>query len=191
MALSSVLLCVVFCGLQQCWTRPLDFACSPEARKSINIMKVLEKAMDSCTGSDQLQHCIQLPCIRIHKASWDKKSLQQKLSSVCAALGVLLQGLRSVRDHSHLPCQTSILRRLDHNMQNHRHILSSLDNTKTSTCSQSTPEQQDTDCTSLSQSKTKSLSQTLKHYGKLLSGPLELLLVEFSPNCTQHPSGST
>ncbi|KAI4881651.1 hypothetical protein NFI96_023698 [Prochilodus magdalenae] len=93
-----LLLCVVFFEVQRCQMGPLDFVCSPAARSNLNIIEQLNTAM-----------------------------LQQKSASVRASLEVFLEALDSAKSQMGLDCQTAILKRLKHNVQNHLKILNSLE----------------------------------------------------------------
>lgn len=84
--------------------------------------------------------------------------------------------ISSAKSNSSLDCQTSILQRLEHNVQNHLQILKNL---------QIQGEAVREDAVRTGQ-PTDSLTQTLKLYRHLLRGPLELLLLEFSHKCSQH-----
>ncbi|XP_072547047.1 uncharacterized protein [Salminus brasiliensis] len=170
--LGLILLWVVFSEVQ---SRPLDFVCRPEARSSLNIVGALETAMEKCSSSDRLPLAIRLPSVRVHKASWDQTSLQQKRASVCASLRVLMLAIGSAKIQSGLDCQASILQRLEHNVQNHLHILNNLE-------IQGEPGPEEAVRTGPA---TESLTQALKLYGRLLRGPLELLLLELSHTCSQ------
>ncbi|XP_066539286.1 thrombopoietin-like isoform X2 [Hoplias malabaricus] len=171
MAVSRLLLlCVVFSEVQRSHTRVLDFVCSPEARSSLNIITALETAMKNCGGSDQLLVPIRLPCVKIRKVTWDQKSLQQKRASVCTSLGNLQQAVDSAKGQPGLACQSSILQRLKHNIQNHLKILRNLE-------IQGAPWPTEASCTS---QETKSLTKTLELYGRLLRGPVEFLLLDLS-----------
>uniref|UniRef100_A0A3B1IQ99 Thrombopoietin n=1 Tax=Astyanax mexicanus TaxID=7994 RepID=A0A3B1IQ99_ASTMX len=165
-----LLLCVVFSEVQ---SRPVDFVCSAEARSTLNIITELEKAMESCSSSDRLPLPIRLPIIRVHRATWDKTALQQKRASVCSSLRVLMLAISSAKSKSILDCQTSILQRLEHNVQNHLRIIKNLKIQGEAACEDDVRTGRPTD----------SLTQTLKLYGQLLRGPLELLLLEFSHTC--------
>ncbi|KAL7849406.1 hypothetical protein SRHO_G00210290 [Serrasalmus rhombeus] len=170
-----LLLCVVFSEVRRSQMGPLDFVCSPAARSYLNIIEPLKTAMvqRSCSGSDRLLLPIHLPCVRIHKQTWDQKSVQQKQASVCAALGVFLHALGSAKSQPGLDCQTSILKRLKHNIQNHLKILKNLE-------IQGTLGPPETGCKS---QETSSLTKTLDLYGRLLQGQMELLLLDLSHTC--------
>ncbi|KAL7825338.1 hypothetical protein AOLI_G00325450 [Acnodon oligacanthus] len=162
-----LLLCVVFSEVRRSQAGPLDFVCSPAARSYLNIIE------PGVAVSDRLLLPIHLPCVRIHKQTWDQKSVQQKRASVCAALGVFLHAMGSAKNQPGLDCQTSILKRLKHNIQNHLKILKNLE-------IQGTPGPPEAGCKS---QETSSLTKTLDLYGRLLQGQMELLLLDLSHTC--------
>uniref|UniRef100_A0AAZ3SQM7 Uncharacterized protein n=1 Tax=Oncorhynchus tshawytscha TaxID=74940 RepID=A0AAZ3SQM7_ONCTS len=101
--------------------------------RNMNNMKDLEVAMIACSGSDQLHSSLQLPCVRILKASWDQKSqnridkFKQKRAEVRGSLGVLLDSVGRMRTQTKLSCQLSLLERLEHGITNYLHIVTNLD----------------------------------------------------------------
>ncbi|XP_041734820.2 uncharacterized protein LOC121568332 isoform X2 [Coregonus clupeaformis] len=174
MALSRLLLlllCVVSSEVPNVQTRPIDFVCDAHARRNMNNMKDLEVAMVGCSGSDQLPSFLQLPCVRILKASWDHKS--QKRAEVRGALGVLLDGVGRVRTQTKLSCQSSLLERLEHGITNYLHIVTNLDITGDLT-------DPDPGCPS---QQSRSLTQVLQLYGRLLRGKLEWLSLDLRDSC--------
>ncbi|KAJ8378095.1 hypothetical protein AAFF_G00248090 [Aldrovandia affinis] len=89
MALSRVLLlllCLAASDVRDTQARPIDFVCDYQARRRMNTVKELEAAMRECSGSALLPSPVLLPCVMIHKASWDKKSMQEKRGDIVAAL---------------------------------------------------------------------------------------------------------
>ncbi|XP_035277507.1 thrombopoietin isoform X2 [Anguilla anguilla] len=80
--------------------RPIDFVCDGHARRDLNTVKELESGMGECSGSALLPLPITLPCMKTHKASWDRKSVQQKRGDIVAALRALAQGVREGEDDS-------------------------------------------------------------------------------------------
>ncbi|KAM9453148.1 uncharacterized protein ACWYII_012379 isoform 1-T1 [Salvelinus alpinus] len=168
-----LLLCVVSFEVPKAKTRPIDFVCNAHARRNMNNMKDLEVAMVGCSGSDQLPSSLQLPCVRILKATWDHKSLQQKRAEVRGALGVLLDGVGRVRKETKLSCQSSLLERLEHGITNYLHIVTKLDIKGDLT-------DPDPGCPS---QQSRSLTQVLQLYGRLLRGKLEWLSLDLRDSC--------
>ncbi|XP_062329820.1 erythropoietin-like isoform X2 [Osmerus eperlanus] len=147
-------------------TRPIDFVCDVRARRNMNNVKDLEVAMASCSGSEQLPSPVPVPCVFIHKAIWENKSLQQKHAEVRWALEVLLNSVNQVWIQSPQgSCQSSLLEGLEHGVKNHLHIVNGLG---------IQGDTGDSRPACFSQ-ETQSVSQILRLYGRLLQGKLECL----------------
>ncbi|XP_055751288.1 uncharacterized protein LOC129831825 isoform X1 [Salvelinus fontinalis] len=139
----------------------------------IFVKMFLKSIQVGCSGSDQLPSSLQLPCVRILKATWDHKSLQQKRAEVRGALGVLLDGVGRVRKETKLSCQSSLLERLEHGITNYLHIVTKLDIKGDLT-------DPDPGCPS---QQSRSLTQVLQLYGRLLRGKLEWLSLDLRDSC--------
>ncbi|KAL6468362.1 hypothetical protein MHYP_G00240390 [Metynnis hypsauchen] len=70
-----VLLSMVVSELSEVQSKPLDFVCDSEARRVMNKVKELEEDMVDCGAAAFLPAPVRLPCIRVHKATWAKKSV--------------------------------------------------------------------------------------------------------------------
>ncbi|XP_048844587.1 thrombopoietin [Brienomyrus brachyistius] len=153
--------------------RPIDFVCDDHARRDMNTLKKLEAAMSGCSSSASLPSPIQLPCVKIHKASWDKKSLQQKTGEVQAALEMLGQDVRATMTLSQPTCQLSLLQQLEHSISNYLHVVTHLEIT-------GQVEKLNFFCPS---ERTNNLGFVLWNFGRLLSGKLEWLVAELKDRC--------
>ncbi|XP_064158773.1 thrombopoietin-like isoform X1 [Anguilla rostrata] len=160
--------------VQDIQTRPIDFVCDYQARRSMNKVEEIKSAMGECDGSDLLPSAIPLPCVGINMGAWRKKSLQQKRGQVLAALKVLTEGLKMVRAKTQNGCQSTLLERLEHSVTNYLHIVMNLD------ILQDKGEGQDFACQSRN---TLNLDQVLMQYNKLLSGMLEMFMLELKDMC--------
>ncbi|XP_036410827.1 thrombopoietin [Megalops cyprinoides] len=165
--------CMVASEVPDIQTRPIDFVCDDHARRDMNMVKELEAAMNDCSGSALLPSSIQLPCVKINKASWEKKSMQEKRGDILAALGTLAQGVRVTRMLTTPGCQFSLLERLEHSITNYLHIVTHLELTG----------EAESPVTSCPSQVTQNLGQVLRHFSWLLTGKLEWLIAELKTQC--------
>ncbi|KAG5847744.1 hypothetical protein ANANG_G00129470 [Anguilla anguilla] len=153
--------------------RPIDFVCDGHARRDLNTVKELESVMGECSGSALLPLPITLPCMKTHKASWDRKSVQQKRGDIVAALRALAQGVREVRSLLLPECQASLLERLERSVTNYLHILTHLELTG----------EDDSLVAACPSHPTRNLGDVLWSFSRLLTGKLEWLAAELSAGC--------
>ncbi|XP_062337430.1 thrombopoietin isoform X3 [Osmerus eperlanus] len=160
MALTRLLLLYVFATeVLDAETRPIDFVCDRESRRGINTVVAMEAALADCYALSTLPFPVQLPCIKVHKASWDNKSHQEKQGDIMASLGALAEGVRSVRLVRILPgCASSLLERLEHSINNYLHILTHLES-------------------------SQSMKTVLWTYSRLITGKLEWLMSDLIDRC--------
>ncbi|ROL54695.1 Solute carrier family 12 member 9 [Anabarilius grahami] len=178
-------------------SKPIDFICDPELRRRMDVTESLDTLkVHACmiehaphatvhtvlhsktlllqkNCSDQLSSPVLCPCVRIHRPSWRQTPFQQKQAFVRDSLGALLQSLRSVRESLSLSCQILILEMLEHSVKNHLLIVNALERwarTSDQQISSSPPE------LSCSAREAASLTRTLSFYGRLVRGPVELLV---------------
>ncbi|XP_078144051.1 thrombopoietin isoform X1 [Centroberyx gerrardi] len=176
MALSRLLLlCMVASEVWDAETRPIDFVCDGESRRAMNAVADLETALRDCDGLTTLSLPVQLPCIKVHKASWENKSHQEKRGDIVASLGLLIEGVKVARALSQPGCVSSLLQRLEHSISNYLHILTHLE------LSQGPVESPVLSCVPQS---TQSLTTVLWTYSRLISGKLEWLVVNLADKCT-------
>ncbi|XP_056322242.1 thrombopoietin isoform X2 [Danio aesculapii] len=126
MDLSRVLVVVfsmVVSELSHVHTRPIDFVCDSEARRVMNKVKDLQEEKVVCSGVDALPSSIQLPCISIHKATWERKSVQERRAEILLSLGTLAQDVRSAKTLSQPGCGLTLLKRLEHSINNYLHVV--------------------------------------------------------------------
>ncbi|KAI1883079.1 hypothetical protein AGOR_G00241550 [Albula goreensis] len=168
-----LLLCTTASKVRDVQARPIDFVCDDQARRDMNMVKELEAGMRECRGSDKLPLAIPLPCVKIHKASWENKSMQEKRGDILAALQTLVQGVRENRPLVLAECQLSLLERLDRSVTNYLHIVTHMELS-------GEPESLVTSCPSQS---TQNLGHVLWHFSRLLTGKLEWLVSELSSQC--------
>ncbi|KAM9428690.1 uncharacterized protein ACWYII_019627 isoform 4-T5 [Salvelinus alpinus] len=128
MALSRLLLlCMVASAVWNAETRPIDFVCDRESRRDMNTVAEMEAALADCDALKMLPSPIQLPCIKVHKASWERKSAQEKKGDIAASLRVLSRSVRVVKTLSQPGCAATLLERLEHTVNNYLHIITHLD----------------------------------------------------------------
>uniref|UniRef100_A0A3B3SVC9 Thrombopoietin n=1 Tax=Paramormyrops kingsleyae TaxID=1676925 RepID=A0A3B3SVC9_9TELE len=173
-----LLLCMAASKVPITRARPVDFVCSDHARMEMNKAKDLEAAMSECRGSNPLPSLVPLPCVKIHKASWEKKTLQKKRDEVQAALRMLSEGVRVVRTHSQPGCPAVLLDQLEHSVTNHLLIVAHLPLGGEGT--QGEYHHADTSC---QLRHTQDLGHILEHYNRLLRGKLEWLMGDLSAWC--------
>ncbi|XP_051554767.1 thrombopoietin isoform X2 [Myxocyprinus asiaticus] len=161
-----VVLSMVASELSHIHARPIDFVCDSEARRVMN--KV------DCSAVSSLPSSIQLPCIRIHKATWEMKSVHERRAEILLSLGTLAQDVRSARTLSQPSCVLTLLERLEHSVNNYLHVVKLLHNEG---------EQVRPQAKSCLGQDSKDLGLVLKHFGRLLTGKLEWLVVEMAKGC--------
>ncbi|KAJ8280508.1 hypothetical protein GJAV_G00055690 [Gymnothorax javanicus] len=179
MDLSRVLLVLLYMAaseVQDIQTRPIDFVCNDQARRSMNTVKEMQSAMGACDGSSLLHSAIPLPCVRINMGVWRRKSLQEKKGQVLAALKTLAEGLQRVGAQNYSGCQAKLLERLEHSVDNHLRIVTKLE------VPQDEGETQDPTCPS---QDTLYLKDVLTQYYNLLKGMLELFVHELKGRCQE------
>ncbi|XP_062337428.1 thrombopoietin isoform X1 [Osmerus eperlanus] len=174
MALTRLLLLYVFATeVLDAETRPIDFVCDRESRRGINTVVAMEAALADCYALSTLPFPVQLPCIKVHKASWDNKSHQEKQGDIMASLGALAEGVRSVRLVRILPgCASSLLERLEHSINNYLHILTHLEQV-----SMVSP------VLSCVPQSSQSMKTVLWTYSRLITGKLEWLMSDLIDRC--------
>ncbi|KAM7400630.1 hypothetical protein PAMA_005024 [Pampus argenteus] len=177
MALSRLLLlCMVASELWDAETKPVDFVCNRAARRAMNIVAEMQKALkNDCNGSMTFSTPVQLPCAELHVASWEIKSHQEKRGDIRASLRLLIEGVKVVRALSQAGCGAMLLQRLEHNINNYLLILTHLQ------LSQGPVESPVLSCVPGS---TQSLSTVLLNYNRLLSGKLERFMINLEDRCT-------
>ncbi|KAF3693121.1 hypothetical protein EXN66_Car008797 [Channa argus] len=148
---------------------PIDFWCRAKNQLSKKI-----EVMDNCVGSDRLHSPLQLPCEGVQPLQWANKTLQQKAAEVLGAFLVFKDGVQRAINHttSQTPsCQTSLLKKLEHRINNYVHILNNLPNLTNMETDTSQPAVQH--CSSQT-----SLTEVLNVFTKLLSGKLRYLTTD-------------
>ncbi|XP_037644146.1 thrombopoietin isoform X1 [Sebastes umbrosus] len=200
MALSRfLLLCMVASEVWDAETKPIDFVCNKGARRAMNIVAEMESALSpislslcsppiclasvssmcpplqsDCNGSTTLSTPVQLPCTELHVASWENKSHQEKRGDIVASLRLLIEGVKVMRAPSQPGCGTSLLQRLENNINNHLLIITHLQ------LSQGPVVSPALSCVPRS---TQSLSTVLLNYNRLISGKLDRLMVDLEDRC--------
>uniref|UniRef100_A0A674CWN3 Thrombopoietin n=1 Tax=Salmo trutta TaxID=8032 RepID=A0A674CWN3_SALTR len=127
MAKGLLLLCMVASEVWNAETRPIDFVCDRESRRDMNTVAEMEAALADCDALKTLPSPIQLPCIKVHKASWERKSAQEKKGDIAASLRALSRSVRVVKTLSQPGCAATLLERLEHTVNNYLHIITHLD----------------------------------------------------------------
>ncbi|XP_072296502.1 thrombopoietin isoform X2 [Eucyclogobius newberryi] len=135
----------------------------------------MESELLDCEGLVTLPEAVQLPCTALHVESWQNKSLQEKRGDLEASLRLLIEGVKVVSALSQSTCVTSLLRRLQHNINNYLLILTHLDLS-------GAVESAVLSCVPRS---THSLGTVLLAYNRLLSGKLERFMDNLVDTCTQ------
>ncbi|XP_057189187.1 thrombopoietin isoform X2 [Triplophysa rosa] len=169
-----MVLSIVASELSHVCTKPLDFVCNSEARAVMNKVKDLEDEMVDCSAVASLPSPIQLPCIRIHKATWEKKSVHERRAEILLSLGTLAQDVRTARTLSQPGCGLTLLERLERNINNYLHVVKLL---------HGEGELAEPQAKSCLGRDSKDLGLVLKHFGRLLKGKLEWLIVEMAKGC--------
>ncbi|KAI4898433.1 hypothetical protein NFI96_000438, partial [Prochilodus magdalenae] len=121
-----VLLIIVVSELSEVWSKPLDFVCDSEARKVMNKVTELQKDLVDCSAAASLPTPIRLPCIKVLKATWTKKSVWQRQAEVLLSLGSLVQDVRRVQAQSQPSCGLNLLERLERSISRYLHVLTQL-----------------------------------------------------------------
>uniref|UniRef100_A0A667Z598 Thrombopoietin n=1 Tax=Myripristis murdjan TaxID=586833 RepID=A0A667Z598_9TELE len=155
-----LLLCMVASELWDAETRPVDFVCDRESRRAMNV--------NDCDGFTTLPSPVQLPCTKVHKASWENKSHQEKRGDIVASLQVLLEDVKAARALSQPGCASSLLQRLEHSVNNYLHILTHLE----------------MDVRACRVSLVSLCLAVLSTYSRLISGKLEWLVLNLADTCT-------
>ncbi|XP_072525436.1 thrombopoietin [Salminus brasiliensis] len=169
-----VLLSMMAPELSQVWSKPLDFVCDVEARRVMNKVGELEENVVDCSAAASLPTPIRLPCIKVHVATWRKKSVPQRRAEILLSLGSLLQDVRRARAQSHLGCGLNLLECLERSINNYLLMLTQLHNQE---------ESQSTQAPVCSGQDTQDLGLVLRHFGRLISGKLEWLVMDMAQEC--------
>ncbi|XP_034147444.1 thrombopoietin isoform X2 [Esox lucius] len=128
MALSRLLLlCMVANEVWHATTRPIDFVCDRESRKDMNTEAEMRTALGDCEALKTLPSPILLPCSKLHKASWERKSAQEKRGDISASLAALSESVRVARTLSQSGCGSTQLERLERTVNNYLQIITHLD----------------------------------------------------------------
>ncbi|KAM4605142.1 thrombopoietin isoform 2-T2 [Polymixia lowei] len=168
---------LLLCMIAEMWdaeARPVDFVCDRESRRAMNTVAEMETALGVCDDLATLSSPVQLPCIKVHKASWESKSQQEKRGDIVASFGVLSNGVKAVRALSQPGCSSSLLQRLEHSINNYLHILTHLELNGPV----------ESPVLSCVPSSTQSMSTVLWSYSRLITGKLEWLVVSLADRCT-------
>lgn len=175
MAVGSLLLfCVVTSRMWDAETKPIDFVCTKAAREALNIVSEMESQLLDCEGLVTLPTTVQLPCTALHVATWELKSHQQKRADIMASLRLLIEGVKTVSALSQSSaCATSLLQRLQHNINNYLLVLTHLQLT-------GSVESPVLSCVPKS---THSLSTVLVSYNRLVTGKVEHFMDNLSDRC--------
>ncbi|XP_051737020.1 thrombopoietin isoform X2 [Ctenopharyngodon idella] len=177
MDLSRVLVVVfsmVASELSSVQTRPIDFVCDSEARRVMNKVKDLQEEMKVCSAVDALPSPIQLPCVGIHKPTWERKSVHEWRAEILLSLGTLAQDVRSARTQSQPGCRFNLLERLERSINNYLHVVRLL---------YIEGEQVVPQAERCLGQPSKDLGLVLKNFGRLLTGKLEWLIAEMEKGC--------
>uniref|UniRef100_A0A671RWT8 Thrombopoietin n=1 Tax=Sinocyclocheilus anshuiensis TaxID=1608454 RepID=A0A671RWT8_9TELE len=127
-----------------------------------------------CSAVDALPSDIKLPCIRIHKATWERKSVHEQRAEILLSLGTLAQDVRSARTLSQTGCGLTLLERLEHSINNYLHVVRLL---------HIEGEQVGPQAELCLGQPSKHFGLVLKHFGLLLTGKLEWLIAEMAKRC--------
>uniref|UniRef100_A0A4W5RG77 Thrombopoietin n=1 Tax=Hucho hucho TaxID=62062 RepID=A0A4W5RG77_9TELE len=126
-----------------------------------------------CDALKTLPFPIQLPCIKVHKASWERKSAHEKKGDIAASLGALSRSVLVVKTLSQPGCAAILLERLEHTVNNYLLIITHLD-------IRGSVESPLFSCTPQS---THSLSTVLWTFSRLITGKLEWLMTDLTHGC--------
>ncbi|XP_019959796.1 thrombopoietin [Paralichthys olivaceus] len=175
MALSRLLLlCMVASEVWDADTKPIDFVCNRTARRVLNIVAEMERALSDCNAIMTLPTPVQLPCTELHVASWENKSYQERRGDIIASLRLLIEGVKVMRALSQPGCGNSLLQRLENNINNYLVILTNLQLSGPVV----------TPSLSCVPQRSQSLSTVLLRYNQLISGKLEKLMINLEDRCT-------
>ncbi|XP_034038572.1 thrombopoietin isoform X2 [Thalassophryne amazonica] len=175
MALNKLLLLwMVASELRDAETKPIDFVCNRTARRAMNAAAAeMANTLSNCNALVTLATPVQLPCVALHKASWENTSHKQKRDDIADSLRHLSNGIKVARVQTQPGCVSSLLQRLERSASNYVHILTNLDlsgpvESPASTC---VPQ------------SSSSLSTVLRAYTRLISGKLEALMEKLVDKC--------
>ncbi|KTG45957.1 hypothetical protein cypCar_00008897 [Cyprinus carpio] len=142
-----------------------------------------------CSAVDPLPSDIKLPCIRIHKATWERKSVHEQRAEILLSLGTLAQDVRSARTLSQPGCGLTLLERLEHSINNYLHVVRLLRielepfSLSVHLCLVQQGEKVGLQAELCLGQPSKDLGLVLKHLGLLLTGKLEWLIAEMAKGC--------
>ncbi|XP_028988168.1 thrombopoietin isoform X1 [Betta splendens] len=175
MAVSRLLLlCMVATEVWDAETKPKDFVCNRAARRALNIVMEMEGALGDCSHLRTLSSPVQLPCPALHVASWENKSRQEKRGDIVASLKVLVESVKVLQSLNLPTCGSSLLRRLETNVNNYLLVVTRL--------RLSGPAVEP--ALSCVPRSTRSVSTLLLKYNQLLTGKVEMLMVDLEDTCT-------
>ncbi|XP_076838122.1 thrombopoietin isoform X3 [Brachyhypopomus gauderio] len=169
-----LLLSIVASKVDQVETRPLDFVCDSEVRRVLNKVKDLQQDMVDCGTEDFLPTSIRLPCIKVHKATWGRKSVLERKAEILQSLGLLAQDVRRARTQSQPGCGLLLLERLEHSINNYLHVVTQL---------HSEGELEGPQTLACLGQDSQDLGLVLGQFGRLLSGKLEWLITDMAQGC--------
>lgn len=178
MDLSRVLVVVfsmVASELSHVHTRPIDFVCDSDARIMLNKVKDFQEEMKDCSAVDALPFSIQLPCVGIHKQTWERKSVHEWRAEILLSLGTLAQDVQSARTLSQPGCRLTLLERLEHNINNYLLVVKLLHIEQ--------GEQVGHQAEGCQGQRSTDLGLVLKNFELLLTGKLEWLIAEMESGC--------
>lgn len=168
-----LLIGVISTHLPEVHARPKDFWCKNDSRK-----RMMERIADwaGSVTSDTLPSPVQIPCVGLNTTEWTNKTVQQKRAEVLGTLQVFKDGVQSVKSNVTLPCQTSLLEKLEISIRNYLAIVNTLpiqsdDLTPSQPAVKNCPSQ-------------TSLSKVLGEYRRLLAGKMEYLFVDLQDMCS-------
>uniref|UniRef100_A0A8C9SVJ8 Uncharacterized protein n=1 Tax=Scleropages formosus TaxID=113540 RepID=A0A8C9SVJ8_SCLFO len=110
-----LLLCMAASEIPDARARPADFVCDDSARRDMNKAKELEA--NACGGSSVLPVPVQLPCAKIHKASWEIQTVSAPIRKT--GLIVLTMRESAQRDAVRRQLDSILLEQLDSSVTNH------------------------------------------------------------------------
>ncbi|XP_073767486.1 thrombopoietin isoform X3 [Danio rerio] len=140
-----VVFSMVVSELSHVHTRPIDFVCDSEARRVMNKVKDLQE-----------------------------EKVQERRAEILLSLGTLAQDVRSARTLSQPGCGLTLLKRLEHSINNYLYVVRLL---------HVEGEQEGPAVERCLGQPSKDLGLVLKYFGLLLTGKLELLIAEMAKWC--------
>ncbi|XP_039531299.1 thrombopoietin isoform X3 [Pimephales promelas] len=155
-------------------TRPIEFVCDSDVRRMLNKVKDFQEEMKTCSAVDALPFSIQLPCVGIHKPTWERKSVHEWRAEILLSLWTLAQDVQSARTLSQPGCRFTLLERLEHNINNYLLIVKRL---------HIEGEQVEHQAEGCQGQRSTDLGLVLKNFGLLLTGKLEWLIAEMENGC--------